>query len=270
MLTRRSITAALGGLFGAVGLGKTVQAETAKVTDYRGMSPAEIETNERMWHAENQGFIHSLFHTGEITGATMVDRSTPHTGKADAEVHEALLAESLATIQYNWMEDVRRAAGSPVATFDQSLVTGTPTFVGDVHAALGIMINRQAQMRTINGQETNTIIVSPTAMTILQSATTSNLVRMNEYVMTNHPRRNEKGPRFAAHFRIGTKDIDVLIDEYAADSQPVLIGFIDPVRENRPAAVIRRGLSEVDFAFKDGYAKGWDQIGIETRSLTFI
>ena len=66
-------------------------------------------------------------------------------------------------------------AGSASETFDQAAVSGTATFVGDEHAALAVLINRVANQiatRTRRGAG-NYAVVSPTSLTILQSATTS-------------------------------------------------------------------------------------------------
>jgi hypothetical protein len=61
-------------------------------------------------------------------------------------------------------------------------VSGTATFVGDEHAALAVQINRVANtiaQRTRRGAG-NWAVVSPTALTILQSATTSAFARSTE------------------------------------------------------------------------------------------
>jgi len=63
-------------------------------------------------------------------------------------------------------------AGSASETFDQAAVSGTATFVGDEHAALAVLINRVANQiatRTRRGAG-NYAVVSPTALTVLQSA----------------------------------------------------------------------------------------------------
>ena len=57
----------------------------------------------------------------------------------------------------------------------QAAVSGTATYVGDEHAALAVMINRVANkiaQRTRRGAG-NWAVVSPTALTMLQSASIS-------------------------------------------------------------------------------------------------
>ena len=69
------------------------------------------------------------------------------------------------------------------ATYDMSgSFTGTPTFIGDRHAVLATLINQQANLvaqRTRRGAA-NWAVVSPSALTILQSATTSAFARTTE------------------------------------------------------------------------------------------
>lgn len=104
-------------------------------------------------------------------------------------------------------------------SFDQNNVTGTPTFIGDVHAALAIQINRAANLiasRTRRGSG-NWCVVSPTALTILQSATTSAFARSTEGVF-----EAPTNTKF-----VGTLNgiMKVFVDAYAVDSTPVLVGY---------------------------------------------
>jgi len=60
--------------------------------------------------------------------------------------------------------------------------TGTPTFIGDRHAVLATLINQQANLvaqRTRRGAA-NWAVISPSALTVLQSATTSAFARTTE------------------------------------------------------------------------------------------
>ncbi len=104
-------------------------------------------------------------------------------------------------------------------TFDQANVTGTPTFIGDVHATLAIQINRAANLiasRTRRGAG-NWCVVSPAALTILQSATTSAFARSTEGAF--------EAPTNTKY--VGTLNgmMKVFVDAYAMDNTPVLIGF---------------------------------------------
>jgi hypothetical protein len=99
----------------------------------------------------------------------------------EAEIMAALAQEITAEIDQEILASLRNLA-SVEQTYDQSLVSGTATFVGDEHAALAIQINRVANLiaqRTRRGAA-NWAVVSNQALTILQSATTSAFARTTE------------------------------------------------------------------------------------------
>jgi hypothetical protein len=99
----------------------------------------------------------------------------------EAEIMAALAQEITAEIDQEILASLR-ALASVEETYDQSLVSGTATFVGDEHAALAIQINRVANLiaqRTRRGAG-NWAVVSNQALTILQSATTSAFARTTE------------------------------------------------------------------------------------------
>jgi hypothetical protein len=99
----------------------------------------------------------------------------------EAEIMAALAQEITAEIDQEILTSLRGLA-SVEETYDQSLVSGTATFVGDEHAALAIQINRVSNLiaqRTRRGAG-NWAVVSNQALTILQSATTSAFARTTE------------------------------------------------------------------------------------------
>jgi hypothetical protein len=99
----------------------------------------------------------------------------------EAEIMAALAQEITAEIDQEILASLRGLA-SVEETYDQSLVSGTATFVGDEHAALAIQINRVSNLiaqRTRRGSG-NWAVVSNQALTILQSATTSAFARTTE------------------------------------------------------------------------------------------
>ena len=99
----------------------------------------------------------------------------------EAEIMAALAQEITAEIDQEILSSLRSLA-SVEETYDQSLVSGTATFVGDEHAALAIQINRVSNLiaqRTRRGAG-NWAVVSNQALTILQSATTSAFARTTE------------------------------------------------------------------------------------------
>ena len=104
-------------------------------------------------------------------------------------------------------------------TYNQATVSGTATFVGDEHAALAVLINRAANLiaqRTRRGAG-NWAVVSPAALTVLQSATTSAFARTTEG--TFEAPTNTK--------LVGTlnNSIKVYVNQFASDSTPVLLGL---------------------------------------------
>jgi hypothetical protein len=140
----------------------------------------------------------------------------------EAEIMAALAQEITAEIDQEILTSLRALPGAPTAVFDQAAVTGTPHFVGDVHAALSILINRQANLiaaRTRRGAG-NWVVVSPTALTILQSATTSAFARTTEGTF--------EAPTNTKFVGTLNNSMRVYVDQYAQDSTPVLVGYKGP------------------------------------------
>ncbi len=137
----------------------------------------------------------------------------------EAEILAVLAQEITAEIDQEILGSLRRLPGAPTAIFNQAAVTGTPTFVGDVHASLAILINRQANLiasRTRRGAG-NWVVVSPTALTILQSATTSAFARTTEGVF--------EAPTNTKFVGMLNNQMRVYVDQYASDDTPVLVGY---------------------------------------------
>jgi hypothetical protein len=109
--------------------------------------------------------------------------------------------------------------GAPTLVFDQNSVTGVPTFVGDVHAALALMINRQANLiasRTRRGPA-NWVVVSNAALTILQSASTSAFARTTEGTF--------EAPTNTKYVGTLNNSLRVYVNNFWADNAPVLVGY---------------------------------------------
>lgn len=137
----------------------------------------------------------------------------------EAEIMAALAQEITAEIDQEILNSLRALPGTPTASFDQGAVSGTATFVGDEHAALSVLINRQANLiaqRTRRGAA-NWIVVSPTALTILQSATTSAFARTTEGTF--------EAPTNTKYVGTLNNSLRVYVDQYAQDDTPVLIGY---------------------------------------------
>ena len=137
----------------------------------------------------------------------------------EAEIMAALAQEITAEIDQEVLASLRTLAGTAQETFNQASVSGTATFVGDEHAALSVLINKVANniaARTRRGAG-NYAVVSPFALTILQSATTSAFARTTEG--TFEAPTNTK--------MVGTLNgaMKVYVDAYAGDSTDVLVGY---------------------------------------------
>lgn len=137
----------------------------------------------------------------------------------EQEIMSVLAQEITAEIDQEILFSLRRLAGTPTLVFDQALKTGTPNFIGDVHAALAIMINRQANriaQRTRRGAG-NWAVLSSTALTVLQSAQTSGFARSTEGVF--------EAPTNTKYVGTLNNSMRIYVDTYADDSTPVLIGY---------------------------------------------
>jgi hypothetical protein len=147
----------------------------------------------------------------------------------EAEIMAALAQEITAEIDQEILASLRTLAGTAAEAYDQNAVSGTATFVGDEHAALSVMINKVANniaARTRRGAG-NYAVVSPFALTVLQSATTSAFARTTEG--TFEAPTNTK--------MVGTLNgaMKVYVDAYAADSTDVLVGYKGSSESDAPA-----------------------------------
>lgn len=137
----------------------------------------------------------------------------------EAEILAALAQEIAAEIDQVILTSLRALPGAPVLTYDQGLVSGTATFVGDEHSALAVLMNRQANLiaaRTRRGAA-NWAVVSPTALTILQSATTSAFARTTQGTF--------EAPTNTKFVGVLNSSMRVYVDQYAGDATPVLVGY---------------------------------------------
>jgi len=138
----------------------------------------------------------------------------------EAEIMAALAQEITAEIDQEIITSLRSLAGAQSSgTYNQAAVSGTATFVGDEHAALAVLINRAANKIAQNTRRGagNFAVVSPLALTVLQSATTSAFARTTEG--TFEAPTNQK--------MVGTLNsaMKIYVDTYASDSTDVLVGY---------------------------------------------
>ena len=137
----------------------------------------------------------------------------------EAEIMAALAQEITAEIDQEILASLSSLAGTATLTYDQSAVSGTATFVGDEHAALAVQINRVANLiaqRTRRGAG-NWAVVSPFALTILQSATTSAFARTTEGTF--------EAPTNTKFVGTLNNAMKVYVNSYATDATDVLVGY---------------------------------------------
>ena len=147
----------------------------------------------------------------------------------EAEIMAALAQEITAEIDQEVLASLLSLAGTATETYNQAAVSGTATFVGDEHAALAVQINRVANLiaqRTRRGAG-NYAVVSPFALTILQSATTSAFARTTEGTF--------EAPTNTKYVGTLNNAMKVYVNSYASDSQDVLIGYKGSSESDAPA-----------------------------------
>jgi hypothetical protein len=147
------------------------------------------------------------------------DAQSMHGIDVEAEIMAALAQEITAEIDQEVIASLNTLAGSAGQTYDQAAVSGTATFVGDEHAALAVQINRvsnQIAQRTRRGAG-NWAVVSPFALTILQSATTSAFARTTE--------GSFEAPTNTKMVGTLNNAMKVYVNTYAADNANVLVGY---------------------------------------------
>jgi hypothetical protein len=156
------------------------------------------------------------------------DAQSMHGIDVEAEIMAALAQEITAEIDQEVIGSLRSLAATE-ETFNQAAVSGTATYVGDEHAALAVLINRTANkiaQRTRRGAG-NYAVVSPQALTVLQSASTSAFARTTEGTFEAPTNTKFVGTLNGA--------MKVYVDSYAADATAVLVGYKGSSETDAPA-----------------------------------
>jgi hypothetical protein len=146
------------------------------------------------------------------------DAQSMHGLDVEAEIMAALAQEITVEIDQEVLGSLRSLAATE-ETYNQAAVSGTATYVGDEHAALAVLINRVANkiaQRTRRGAG-NWAVVSPAALTVLQSATTSAFARTTEGTFEAPTNTKFVGTLNGA--------MKVYVDSYASDTTAVLVGY---------------------------------------------
>jgi len=156
------------------------------------------------------------------------DAESMHGVDVEAEIMQALAQEIVVEIDQEIIGSLRTLSGAGT-TLDFSSLSGTSVFVGDRHAALAIEINRAANRiaaRTRRGAG-NYVVVSPEALTILQSASTSTFARTTE--------GSFEAPTNTKFVGTLNGTVKVFVDNYAADGTKVLVGYKGSSETDAPA-----------------------------------
>jgi hypothetical protein len=145
------------------------------------------------------------------------DANSMHGLDVEAEIMAALAMEITAEIDQEVLGSLKNLATAGTG-YNQNGVSGTATFVGDEHAALATLMNREANLiaqRTRRGAA-NWAVVSPTALTVLQSATTSAFARTTEGTF--------EAPTNTKYVGTLNGTMRIYVNTYAADDT-VLLGY---------------------------------------------
>lgn len=156
------------------------------------------------------------------------DADAMHGVDVESEIMAALAQEIVVEIDQEIIGSLRNLAGAGQA-LDFGSLSGQSVYVGDRHAALAIEINRAANRiaaRTRRGAG-NYIVVSPEALTILQSASTSTFARTTE--------GSFEAPTNTKFVGTLNGTIKVFVDNYAADGTKVLVGYKGSSETDAPA-----------------------------------
>jgi len=155
------------------------------------------------------------------------DANAMHGLDVEAEIMAALAQEITAEIDQEILGSLNSLATPAQENFDMDVnsatpITGQATYIGDRHAVLAVLINREANLiaqRTRRGAG-NWAVMSPTALTVLQSATTSAFARTTEG--TFDAPTNTKF--------VGTLNgsMRVYVNSYSSSTADVLVGYKGP------------------------------------------
>ena len=157
------------------------------------------------------------------------DANAIHGIDIEAEIMQALAQEITVEIDQEMLYKLGSLVPVAPTTFNQAAVSGTATYVGDEMAALAVMINQQANLiaaRTRRGAA-NWCVVSPTALTILQSATTSSFARTTEGTF--------EAPTNTKFVGTLNSTMRVYVNQYASDGDPILMGYKGPTETDAAA-----------------------------------
>jgi hypothetical protein len=149
------------------------------------------------------------------------DAQAMHGVDIENEIMAAIAQNMVLEIDQELLRTLRGLPPTPgqYNTFDQANISGQATFVGDEFAALAILIAKEANdiaTRTRLGVG-NFGVISPTALTILQSAKASAFARTTE--------GDFEGPVNVKYVGTLNGQMKIYCDTFANETTPVLIGY---------------------------------------------
>lgn len=152
------------------------------------------------------------------------DASNMYNVSVEEELVNAVAQEIVLEIDQEILRSLRAlpAPATAINTFDMAAATGQPNSIVDYFAALAVLMNREANQiatRTRRGKG-NWAVVSPTVLTILESARASAFVRTVE--------GNFEAPTNNKYVGTMNNAMKLFVDVYAGESTPVLIGYKGP------------------------------------------
>ena len=156
------------------------------------------------------------------------DADAMHGVDVESEIMAALAQEIVVEIDQEIIGSLRALAGAGTP-LDFGQLSGQSVYVGDRHAALAIEINRAANRiaaRTRRGAG-NYVVVSPEALTVLQSASTSTFARTTE--------GSFEAPTNTKFVGTLNGTVKVFVDNYAADGTKILVGYKGSSETDAPA-----------------------------------
>jgi len=158
------------------------------------------------------------------TVEAQTDASNQYGVDVEEELVNAVAQEIVVEIDQEILRSLRALPppAAAVNTFDIAAATGQPNSIVDYFAALAVLMNREANKiatRTRRGKG-NWAVVSPTVLTILESARASAFVRTVE--------GNFEAPTNNKYVGTMNNAMKLFVDTYADDSTPILIGYKGP------------------------------------------
>lgn len=154
------------------------------------------------------------------TPEAMQDLKASHGLDLEAEITASLSSAIVSEIDNEIINDLIALAGT-TETFDMAgTFTGTPNYVGDRHAVLGVLINKVANeiARKTRRGPANWIVVSPLVVSVLQSAAKS--------VFAPAVSGSFEGPNNTK--LVGTLNGGIKVYTYVyhdSGNEPILLGF---------------------------------------------